>query len=42
MVADYAPHELLRQQHPDLSLMPLPSVAAALQALTRLLAGRGY
>ena len=33
VVADYAPHELLRQQHPDLSLLPLPSVAAALQAL---------
>ncbi|WP_263144437.1 EAL domain-containing protein [Pseudomonas sp. RIT-PI-AD] len=33
VVTDYAPHELLRNSHPDLSLMPLPSVAAALQAL---------
>ncbi|MBM7062242.1 EAL domain-containing protein [Pseudomonas sp. UL073] len=33
IVADYAPHELLRSQHPDLNLLPLPSVSAALQAL---------
>ena len=33
VVADYAPHELLRQQHPDLNLLPLRNVAAALQAL---------
>ena len=33
VVANYAPHELLRQRHPDLNLLPLPSVAAALQAL---------
>ncbi|WP_457788108.1 bifunctional diguanylate cyclase/phosphodiesterase [Pseudomonas sp. PL-6] len=33
VVANYAPHELLRQRHPDLNLQPLPSVAAALQAL---------
>ncbi|MFC5699549.1 bifunctional diguanylate cyclase/phosphodiesterase [Pseudomonas sp. GCM10022186] len=33
VVADYAPHELLRRQHPDLSLQAYPSVAAALQAL---------
>ncbi|MDE3736399.1 EAL domain-containing protein [Pseudomonas resinovorans] len=33
VVADYAPHELLRNQHPDLSLQAYPSVAAALQAL---------
>ncbi|MHC5350891.1 bifunctional diguanylate cyclase/phosphodiesterase [Metapseudomonas furukawaii] len=33
VVADYAPHELLRSQHPDLSLQAYPSVAAALQAL---------
>ncbi|MGQ7960749.1 EAL domain-containing protein [Pseudomonas sp. SP16.1] len=33
VVADYAPHELLRQLHPGLDLLPLPSVAAALQAL---------
>lgn len=33
VVAGYAPHELLRHQHPDLNLLPLPSVAAALQAL---------
>ncbi|MDX5370939.1 MAG: EAL domain-containing protein [Pseudomonadaceae bacterium] len=33
VVKDYAPHELLRSRHPDLSLQPLPSVNAALQAL---------
>ena len=33
VVADYAPHELLRQQHPDLNLLPLRNIAAALQAL---------
>ncbi|MHA6495520.1 EAL domain-containing protein [Pseudomonas borbori] len=33
VVEDYAPHELLRSQHPDLTLLPLPSVSAALQAL---------
>ncbi|WP_134676486.1 bifunctional diguanylate cyclase/phosphodiesterase [Ectopseudomonas khazarica] len=33
VVANYAPHELLRQRHPDLNLLPLASVAAALQAL---------
>jgi diguanylate cyclase (GGDEF)-like protein/PAS domain S-box-containing protein len=33
VVTDYAPHELLRQQHPDLNLLALSSVAAALQAL---------
>ncbi len=33
VVQDYAPHELLRNHHPDLNLLPLPSVAAALQAL---------
>ncbi|WP_044871246.1 bifunctional diguanylate cyclase/phosphodiesterase [Pseudomonas sp. LFM046] len=33
VVADYAPQELLRSQHPDLSLQAYPSVAAALQAL---------
>ncbi|MEX6501856.1 bifunctional diguanylate cyclase/phosphodiesterase [Pseudomonas zhanjiangensis] len=33
VVDSYAPHELLRQQHPDLALTPLPSVNAALQAL---------
>ncbi|MEO4048861.1 EAL domain-containing protein [Pseudomonas sp. CAU 1711] len=33
VVKDYAPHELLRSRHPDLSLLPLPSVSAALQAL---------
>ncbi|MFG0381757.1 bifunctional diguanylate cyclase/phosphodiesterase [Pseudomonas sp. zbq_18] len=33
VVKDYAPHELLRNRHPDLSLLPLPSVNAALQAL---------
>ncbi|MCO6058714.1 EAL domain-containing protein [Pseudomonas sp. MOB-449] len=33
VVSDYAPHELLRTQHPDLSLQTYSSVAAALQAL---------
>jgi len=33
VVQDYAPHELLRSRHPDLNLLPLPSVGAALQAL---------
>ncbi|AYF88816.1 bifunctional diguanylate cyclase/phosphodiesterase [Pseudomonas sp. DY-1] len=33
VVSDYAPHELLRNQHPDLSLQGYPTVAAALQAL---------
>ena len=33
VVQDYAPHELLRNRHPDLNLLPLPSVVAALQAL---------
>jgi diguanylate cyclase (GGDEF)-like protein/PAS domain S-box-containing protein len=33
VVQDYAPHELLRSRHPDLNLLPLPSVSAALQAL---------
>ena len=33
VVQDYAPHELLRQRHPDLSLLPMRSVAAALQTL---------
>ena len=33
VVQDYAPHELLRSRHPDLSLLPLPNVGAALQAL---------
>ena len=33
VVADYAPHELLRSQHPDLQLLPLPTVNAALLAL---------
>ncbi|GLK90944.1 EAL domain-containing protein [Pseudomonas turukhanskensis] len=33
VVENYAPHELLRSQHPDLNLLPVPNVAAALQAL---------
>ncbi|WP_069862301.1 bifunctional diguanylate cyclase/phosphodiesterase [Pseudomonas citronellolis] len=33
VVDHYAPHELLIAKHPDLNLLPLPSVAAALQAL---------
>ena len=33
VVEHYAPHELLRDQHPDLRLWPRPNVASALQAL---------
>ena len=33
VVEDYSPHELLRAQHPDLNLVPLPNVSSALQAL---------
>ncbi|UVE17404.1 EAL domain-containing protein [Pseudomonas sp. LS44] len=33
IVRDYAPHELLRSQHPDFNLLALSSVNAALQAL---------
>ena len=33
VVENYAPHELLRTQHPDLNLVPLPNVSSALQAL---------
>ncbi|WP_300653083.1 EAL domain-containing protein [Pseudomonas sp.] len=33
VVENYAPHELLRSQHPELSLIALPTVNAALQAL---------
>ncbi len=33
VVENYAPHELLRLQHPDLDLVPLPSVGSMLQAL---------
>ncbi len=33
VVKDYAPHELLKAQHPELHLQPLPSTSAALQAL---------
>ena len=33
VVQDYAPHELLRSRHPELQLLPQPSVAAALRAL---------
>lgn len=33
VVADYAPHELLRNRHPDLNLVALPNVSSALQAL---------
>ncbi|MDH0895864.1 MULTISPECIES: EAL domain-containing protein [unclassified Pseudomonas] len=33
VVLDYAPHVILRNRHPDLNLLPLPSVEAALQAL---------
>ncbi|MBC9252478.1 diguanylate cyclase [Pseudomonas alcaligenes] len=33
VIQDYAPHELLRTRHPDLNLLPLPSVSAALQAV---------
>ncbi|MFI8483338.1 bifunctional diguanylate cyclase/phosphodiesterase [Pseudomonas sp. NPDC078700] len=34
VVKDYAPHELLRINNPDLNLLPLPTVDAALQALS--------
>lgn len=30
---NYAPHELLRAQHPDLNIVALPNVSSALQAL---------
>ena len=33
VVENYAPHELLRSQHSQLKLLPLPSVNATLQAL---------
>ncbi|MCQ6257589.1 bifunctional diguanylate cyclase/phosphodiesterase [Pseudomonas sp. Q11] len=33
VVENYAPHELLRNHHPDLNLMALPNVSSALQAL---------
>ncbi len=33
VVADYAPHELLRSHHPDLNLVAMPNVSSALQAL---------
>ncbi|WP_236208216.1 EAL domain-containing protein [Pseudomonas tohonis] len=33
VVENYAPHELLRSGNPDLNLLPLPNVAAGLQAL---------
>lgn len=33
MVENYAPHELLHAQHPDLNLVALPNVSSALQAL---------
>jgi diguanylate cyclase (GGDEF)-like protein/PAS domain S-box-containing protein len=33
VVENYAPHEILRSQHPDLNLLPVPNVAAALQAV---------
>lgn len=33
MVENYAPHELLRTQHPDLNLVAMPNVSSALQAL---------
>ncbi|MBF7728507.1 PAS domain S-box protein [Pseudomonas sp. N040] len=33
VVKDYAPHEILKNQHPELNLHPLPSTFAALQAL---------
>lgn len=33
VVENYAPHELLRAQHPDLNIVPLPNVSSALQAL---------
>ena len=33
VVEDYAPHELLQAQHPDLNIVALPNVSSALQAL---------
>ncbi len=33
VVENYAPHELLRTQHPDLNLVALPNVSSTLQAL---------
>ena len=33
VVENYAPHELLHAQHPDLNLVALPNVSSALQAL---------
>ncbi|MGN8277195.1 bifunctional diguanylate cyclase/phosphodiesterase [Pseudomonas sp. SMV71] len=33
VVDNYAPHELLRNHHPDLNLVALPNVSSALQAL---------
>jgi len=33
VVQNYAPHELLRNHHPDLNLVALPNVSSALQAL---------
>ena len=33
VVENYAPHELLQAQHPDLNLVALPNVSSALQAL---------
>ncbi|MDE1168696.1 MAG: EAL domain-containing protein [Pseudomonas sp.] len=33
VVADYAPHELLRTHNPDLNLVALPNVSSTLQAL---------
>ena len=33
VVENYAPHELLRLQHPDLNLVTLPNVGSMLQAL---------
>ncbi|WP_417663164.1 bifunctional diguanylate cyclase/phosphodiesterase [Pseudomonas sp.] len=34
VVKNYAPHELLRNNNPDLNLLPLPTVDSALQALS--------
>ena len=33
VIENYAPHELLRTQHPDLNIVALPNVSSALQAL---------
>ncbi len=33
VVENYAPHELLQAQHPDLNIVALPNVSSALQAL---------